>query len=75
MRVRHLKLLYALIGLLLAGYWSVELLARHIADRVPISSGTLLCLLLFVAIPALGYVFLFSLVPYLLSLNKKHRPA
>jgi hypothetical protein len=63
MRVRHLKLLYALAGLLVTGYWSVELLAFHIADRIPISIGTLLCLLLFVAIPTLGYVLLFVLVP------------
>jgi len=75
MRVRHLKLLYALVGLLWTGYWSVELLAYHIADRVPISSGTLLCLLLFVAIPASGYALLFSLVPYLLRLHKNRRPA
>ena len=75
MRVRHLKLLYALVGLLWMGYWSVELLAYHIADRVPISRGTLFCLILFVAIPAFGYVLLFILFPYLLRLNKNGRPA
>jgi hypothetical protein len=63
MRVRRLKLLYALASLLFAGYYSVGLLARHIADRVPISSGTLFCLLLFVSIPAVGYVLLFILFP------------
>jgi hypothetical protein len=63
MRVRHLKLLYALASLLWTGYVSVELLARHIADRIPISSGTVFCLLLFVSIPAFGYVLLFILFP------------
>ena len=64
MRVRHLKLFYALVSLLGSGYLSVKLFAFHIADRIPISSGTLFCLLLFVAIPTLGYVLLFVLVPW-----------
>ena len=64
MRVRHLKLLYALASLLWTGYVSVELLAPHIADRIPISSGMLFCLLLFVSIPAFGYVILFILFPW-----------
>jgi hypothetical protein len=64
MRVRHLKLLYALASLLWTGYVSVELLAHHIAVRIPISSGTLSCLLLFVFIPAFGYVLLFILFPW-----------
>ena len=63
MGVRHLKLLYALAGLLFAGYWSFGLLSYHIANRVPMSSGTLFCLLLFVSIPAFGYVLLFMLFP------------
>jgi hypothetical protein len=64
MRVRHLKLLYALGSLLWTGYVSVELLASHIADRIPISSGTLFCLILFVSIPAFGYFLLFILFPW-----------
>jgi hypothetical protein len=63
MRVRHLKLLYALASLLWTGYMSAGLLAAHIADRIPISSGTLFCLLLFVSIPACGYLLLFILFP------------
>jgi hypothetical protein len=63
MRVRRLKLLYALAGLIFTGYCSVKLLAVHIADHVPISIGTLFCLLLFISIPALGYVLLFMVVP------------
>jgi bacteriorhodopsin len=63
MRVRHLKLLYALAGLLWTGYCSVELLAPHITGHVPITSGTLFCLLLFVSVPAFGYVLLFLLFP------------
>jgi len=62
-RIQRLKVLYALAGLLLAGYWSVKLLAIHAADHTPISTGTLLCLLLFVSVPALGYVLLFKLFP------------
>ncbi len=64
MRVRHLKLVYALGSLLWTGYASVQLLASHIADRIPISSGTLFCLLLFVSVPVFGYVLLFMLFPW-----------
>jgi len=63
MRIRYLKLLYALASLLWTGYYSVGLLAHHIADHIPISTGTLLCLLLFVSVPAVGYVLLFLLFP------------
>jgi hypothetical protein len=62
-RVRRLKLLYALASLLWTGYWYVKLLAAHIVDHIPISSGTMYCLLLFVSIPAAGYVLLFMLFP------------
>jgi hypothetical protein len=63
MRVRQIKLLYALASLLWLIYSSVQLLAPHITNRIPISSGTLLCLLLFVSIPAFGYALLFMLFP------------
>jgi hypothetical protein len=62
-RTGGLKLLYALASLLFAGYWSVNLLAYHVTEHVPISSGTLLCLLLFVSVPTVGYVVLFKLFP------------
>ncbi len=62
-RLQGLKLLYALAGLLWTGYWSVNLLSAHATEHVPISTGTLLCLLLFVSVPALGYVLLFKLFP------------
>jgi hypothetical protein len=62
-RVRHLKLLYALAGLLWAGYWSESLIAYHISGHIPISTGMLFCLLLFVSVPAVGYVLLFMLFP------------
>jgi hypothetical protein len=61
--VRRLKLLYLLASLLWTGYCSLELLATHIADHIPISTGTVFCLLLFVSIPAIGYVLLFMLFP------------
>jgi hypothetical protein len=75
MQVRHLKLLYALVGLLWAGYLSVQLVAYHVTERLPVSRGMLFCLLLFVAIPTAGYVLLFVLSPYLLRLTRKGRPA
>jgi hypothetical protein len=61
--IRSLKILYALAGLAFAGYWSEKLLAYHVAGHIPIASGTLLCLLLFVAVPAFGYVLLFKMFP------------
>jgi hypothetical protein len=64
MQMRRLKLLYALSGLLFTGYCSVKLIAQHITDHVPITSGTLYCLLLFVSVPAVGYVLLFMLFPW-----------
>ena len=62
-RIQRLKVLYALASLLWTGYCSVRLLASHVADHIPISSGTLYCLLLFVSVPAFGYVLLFKLFP------------
>jgi hypothetical protein len=64
MRVRHLKLLYAVASLFWSGYFLLKLLATHIADRTPITSGTLYCMLLFVSVPAFGYVLLFMLFPW-----------
>jgi hypothetical protein len=63
MQVRHLKGLYALASLLWTAGLSVWLLASHVTDRSPITSGTLFCLLLFVSVPAIGYVLLFTLFP------------
>ncbi len=63
MRTRRLKLLYALAGLLFAGYYSAALIRYHITEHVPMSSGTLFCLLLFVSVPAIGYVLLFMFFP------------
>ncbi len=63
MRIQRLKLLYALAGLLFAGYYSAGLIRYHLAEHVPMSMATLFCLVLFVSIPAIGYVFLFMLFP------------
>jgi hypothetical protein len=63
MRVRHLKVLYVLFGLLWAGYYSEGLLSYHVTHHVPMSSGTLFCLLLFISVPTLGYGLLFKLFP------------
>ena len=64
MRVRHLKFLYALAGLIWTGYWWEKLLSAHVADHVPISKGMLICLVLFVLIPAIGYGLLFTVFPW-----------
>jgi len=60
----RITLLYALASLLWTGYWSVHLVTFHIANHIPISIGTLFCLLLFVSIPVFGYVLLFMLFPW-----------
>jgi hypothetical protein len=60
----RLKLLYALASLLFVGYWSVNLITLHIANHVPVSIGTLFCLLLFISVPAVGYLLLFMLFPW-----------
>jgi hypothetical protein len=41
----------------------VWLLASHVTNRIPITSGTLFCLLLFVSVPTVAYVLLFTLFP------------
>jgi hypothetical protein len=60
----YFKVIYGLAGLLFAGYWSEKLLAAHVAAHTPISSGTVFCLLLFVAIPSFGYFLLFKLFAF-----------
>jgi hypothetical protein len=63
------------VSLLWSGYLSVQLVAYHVTERIPVSRGTLFCLLLFVAIPTAGYVLLFVLSPYVSRLTRKDRPA
>jgi hypothetical protein len=61
--IQRMKILYALASLFWAGYYAVRLIAAHVADHIPISIGTLFCLLLFVSVPAGGYILLFKLFP------------
>jgi hypothetical protein len=63
MQVRRLKLLYALAGLLWTVGLSAWLLAAHIADSIPVRSGTVYCVLLFASVPAVGYILFFMLFP------------
>jgi hypothetical protein len=63
MRVLQIKILYAAASLLWLIYSSVQLFSPHITNHLQITSGTLLCLLLFISIPAVGYVLLFMLFP------------
>jgi hypothetical protein len=69
--IRNLKILCVLAGLLWAGYWSANLLSYHITNHVPLSTGTLFCLLLFAAVPALAYILLFKLFPLASRLVKR----
>jgi hypothetical protein len=62
-RMQRLKVLYALASLLWTGYLSGKLLAYHVTGHIPISTGALFCLLLFVSVPSFGYVLLFKLFP------------
>jgi hypothetical protein len=64
LRIRRLKLVYALASLLWLGYSFFELASLHISNRKPFSSGTLFCMLLFVTVPACGYVLLFKIFPW-----------
>ncbi len=63
MGMQRLKLLYALAGFIFTGYCSVELIAQHITNHVPMTSGALFCLLLFASVPTVGYVVLFYAGP------------
>jgi hypothetical protein len=71
--VGRLKLAYGLVSLLWVAYSFFELIAPHIADRLPYSLGTLYCMLLFVSVPALGYVLLFKVFPWTLHGLKSSR--
>jgi hypothetical protein len=71
MQARQFKLLYAAASLFWLIYSSERLFAAHAANHTPISGGTLLCLLLFVSIPALGYMLLFRLFPWASRLRKR----
>jgi hypothetical protein len=64
LRIQRLRLVYALASLIWVGYSFFELAAAHMADGRPFSSGTLYCILLFVSVPACGYVLLFKLFPW-----------
>ncbi len=64
LRIRRLKLAYGVVSLLWVGWSFFELLAPHIADRIPFSLGTLYCMLLFVSVPALGYLLIFKVFPW-----------
>lgn len=63
LRIGRLKLAYALASLLWVAYSYSRLLTPHIAGHIPIAMGTVFCMLLFVSIPAFGYVLLFRLFP------------
>jgi hypothetical protein len=63
-RVAYLKLIYLLAGASWFTFWTVKLLSIPAADRNPNPLALVYCLLLFAAIPTLGYVLLFKLLPW-----------
>jgi hypothetical protein len=62
-RIQRLKLVYVFVSSFWVVYSFFKLFAPHVADHNPISTGTLYCALLFVSVPAFGYVLLFKLFP------------
>lgn len=63
-RVAYLKRLYVLAGVSWFAFWTFKLLSIPSSDRNPNPLALVYCLLLFAAIPALGYVLLFMLLPW-----------
>lgn len=63
-RLTYLKLIYGLGGLCWFAYWTFQLMRIPSADRNPNPMALVYCLLLFAAIPALGYVLLFKILPW-----------
>jgi hypothetical protein len=63
-RLAYLKLIYVLGGVSWFAYWTFKLLATPVADRNPNPLGLIECLLLFAALPALGYLLLFKVLPW-----------
>ena len=63
-RVAYLKLIYLLAGVSWFAFWTFKLLTIPAADRNPNPLGLVYCLLLFAAVPALGYVLLFKILPW-----------
>ena len=63
-RIAYLKLMYALAGVSWFAFWTFRLLTMTTPGRNPNPLGLVACLLLFAALPALGYVLLFKTVPW-----------
>lgn len=63
-RVASLKLIYVLAGVSWFAFGTFNLLTIPAADRNPNPLALVYCLLLFAAIPALGYVVLFKIFPW-----------
>jgi len=63
-RIAYLKLIYVLAGISWFVLWTVKLLSVPAAERNPNPIGLVYCLLLFAAIPTLGYVLLFKFLPW-----------
>ena len=62
--LRQLKLLYAVAYAVWLGYIAIKLFAGPSADHNPNLSGAIYCFLLLGGIPALGYILLFMVLPW-----------
>lgn len=62
--IAYLKLIYALAGVSWFAFWTFRLVTMTAPDRNPNPLAFVACLFLFAAPPALGYVLLFKIVPW-----------
>ncbi|HEY6341407.1 MAG TPA: hypothetical protein VIY49_07950 [Bryobacteraceae bacterium] len=63
-RLRQLKLLYGVASAVWLGYIAIKLFAGPSVDHNPNPSAAIYCFLLLGGIPALGYILLFMVLPW-----------
>jgi hypothetical protein len=62
--VRHLKLLYGVASAVWLGFYAVRLFFLSPGDRNPNPMAAEHCFLLIGAVPALGFILLFKVLPW-----------
>jgi len=63
-RIRLLKVIYVLGGISYFALWTFRLLTVRAAERNSNPLALVVCLLVFAAPPALGYILLFKVLPW-----------
>ena len=63
--VRHLKLLYGVAYLFWLAFYAIKLFFLPPPDHNPNLSAAVYCFLLVAAVPALGYLLLFNVFPWI----------